>query len=74
VLTGGPAFGLPMLNVVRQAARFYRPATKFRAAAWECEPSNKLYLIEAMRPGRVPDMVEAVAERTRCHEETEEAA
>jgi hypothetical protein len=74
LLTGGPAIGTPMLNVAKQVSQFHRPATKFRAVAWECEPSNKLYLVEAMRPGRVPDVVEAVAERTRCHDGLPESA
>ena len=66
-LTGSPKFGTPWVEVVKQALRFERPATKFSAIAWECEPSNKVYLVEAMRPGRVPDPVSEMARRTRCH-------
>ncbi|GAB4452575.1 MAG: hypothetical protein OHK0029_03740 [Armatimonadaceae bacterium] len=69
-LVGGPAIGMPMVQVARQVTRFQRPATKFSALAWECEPSNKVYLIQAMRPGRVPDPVKEVAMRTPCHLET----
>lgn len=66
-LFGGPQFGNPMVNVVKQVLQFHRPATKFSALGWECEPSNKVFLVQAMRPGRVPDPVTAVAEKTLCH-------
>jgi hypothetical protein len=67
LLSGGPRVGGPWVEVVKQALRFERPATKFTAVAWECEASNKVYLVQAMRPGRVTDPVAGVAERTRCH-------
>lgn len=70
-LVGGPRFGAPWYGVVKQVMQFHRPATKFSAMAWECEPSNKVFLVQAMRPGRVPDPVELVASRTRCHDGAE---
>ncbi len=66
-LDGGLGFGMPMLNAIKTATRLQMPATRFSGRAWECEPSNKLYLVEAMRPRGAKDMVDAVAERTRCH-------
>jgi hypothetical protein len=68
LLTGGPAFGMPMMQVVKQAANLRRPATRFSAVAWGCDPSNKLYLVEGMRASNEPDRVAAVATRTLCHE------
>lgn len=67
VLTGGLAFGLPMLHAAREALRFQWPATRFSGVAWECEPANKLFAISQMRPAKQPAFAEAVAERTRCH-------
>ena len=66
-LRGGLAFGSPMVNAVKQVTRLQRPATRFDATAWECEPSNKLYLVESLRPARDRDIVEEVAGRTLCH-------
>lgn len=68
-LTGGPAFGLPMLQAYRDALRFQRPATRFRATAWECEPENKIFAVQSLRPARDAEIVRAIVERTRCHEE-----
>ena len=67
-LTGGPAFGPPMMEVAKQASRLQMPATRFSAQAWECEPSNKLYLIEGMRPRRAKDWIAEIAARTICHQ------
>ena len=67
-LTGGPAFGAPMSEVVKQASRLQLPATRFSGRAWECEPSNKLYLIEGMRPRGAKDWIPEIVERTKCHE------
>jgi hypothetical protein len=69
-LVGGLAVGMPMINAIRQATRLQWPATRFRAAAWECEPSNKLYLVESLRPSRrgTADDLDAVVARTRCHD------
>ena len=66
-LRGGLALGLPLMAAVREGVRFQRPATRFSARAWECEPGNKIYAVQAMRPRRVPDVVNEVAARTRCH-------
>lgn len=66
-LSGGPAFGLPMLEAAREVTRLQRPATRFSARAWECEPGNKIYAVQALRPRRMPDVVHDIAARTRCH-------
>jgi len=67
-LSGGPAFGLPMLEVAREVTRLHRPATRFSARAWECEPGNKIYAIQALRPrAALPGLVNEIAARTRCH-------
>lgn len=66
-LTGGPAFGTPMMELMKQASRMQMPATRFSAQAWECEDSNKLYLIEGMRTFRGRDWVGDVVRRTLCH-------
>lgn len=62
--TGGPAFGQPMIEVVQEATRFQKPATRFSGLAWEDEPANKMYLVQARRPRSEPDPVQAVAEAT----------
>lgn len=67
LLSGGPGLGMPMIQVVRQMGRFQYPATRFSGTAWECEPSNKLYLVEGLRPRHAPDRVAEVALRTLCH-------
>lgn len=73
-LSGGPAFGLPMINVARQVSRLHRPATRFGGVAWECEPTNKVFAVQTLRPPKVPDRTEEVARRTRCHDESGDAA
>ncbi|GEM_PF-575126 len=71
-LEGGPAVGLPMAEVVKQVGRLQRPATRFTGLAWECTVSNKIHLVEAMRPPAYADPVPAVAARTLCHRPGEE--
>lgn len=67
-LSGGPAFGLPMLDVAREVTRLHRPATRFSARAWECETGNKIYAIQALRPrAAMPGLVNEIAARTHCH-------
>lgn len=68
ILSGGLAWGLPMMGACREVLRFQRPATRFSSAAWECEPSNKIFAVSALQPGATADIVPAVVERTRCHE------
>lgn len=68
-LRGGLAFGMPMVQAVREATRLQRPATRFAGVAWECEPSNKVFAISELRPGNAPGIAAAVAERTLCHTE-----
>lgn len=70
-LTGRPAWGLPMLNALREALRFQRPATRFQATAWECEAANKIYAVQSLRPARDADIVREIVARTRCHGEGE---
>lgn len=66
-LDGGLKIGMPMINAMKQMGRLQRPATQFHGCAWECEPSNSLYLIESLRPPRVRDVTDEVASRTLCH-------
>ena len=66
-MQGRLAMGLGLTKAIQQVFRFQRPATRFRAAAWECEPGNKLYLIQAMRHGKAADVADEVAQRTVCH-------
>lgn len=66
-LSGGLAFGMPMAHAVREAMRFQRPATRFGGVAWECEPSNKLFAVSHLRPGKLPALADTVASRTLCH-------
>jgi len=66
-LAGGLEAGLPMFNAARDALQLRRPATRFSARAWECDPTNKIYAITAMRPANAPDVVGEIAARTRCH-------
>ncbi len=56
-----------MLGVVREVTRLQRPATRFSARAWECEPGNKIYAVQTLRPRRTPDVVHDITARTRCH-------
>ena len=62
--TGGPAWGQPMLDVVKEATRFQRPATRFTGLAWEDDVANKIYLVSARRPAREADVVDEVATAT----------
>ncbi len=66
-LAGGLDVGMPMFNAARDAVQLKRPATRFSARAWECDPTNKVYAITALRPANAPDVVGDVAARTRCH-------
>ena len=61
---GGPAFGQPMIEVVQEATRFQRPATRFSGIAWEDEAANKIYLVSARRPRSESDPVADVAVAT----------
>lgn len=69
VMRGGLAFGQPWAQAVREALALRIPATRFSARTWHCEPSNKIYLVQGLRPARAVDMIEAVCERLRCHTE-----
>jgi hypothetical protein len=66
-MTGGLAFGMPMLHAVREAMRLQWPATRFVGIAWECEPSNKLFAISHLRTRKQEDFADAIAKRTHCH-------
>jgi hypothetical protein len=68
-LCGGLALGAPWMKAVKQAARLQRPATRFLGRAWECEPSNSLYLVESLRPPQARDVTDEVIARTLCHGE-----
>lgn len=72
-MRGGPRIGTPLIQVAREVTRLQVPATRFRATAWECAPTNKIYLVQAMRPFRGRDVVGEVAARTRCHQDGEAA-
>ncbi len=61
---GGPAFGQPMLEAVRELTRFQKPATRFSGLAWEDKTANKIYLVEGRRPKSEPDAVPDIAKRT----------
>ncbi len=61
---GGPAFGQPMIEAVREATRFQRPATRYSGVAWEDEPANKIYLVGARRPRGEADLVGGIAAAT----------
>lgn len=67
LLSGGVKLGRPAGELVQQVTRLQKPATRFSGVAWECEPSNKLYLVEGFRPRSAPDVAREVAKRTRCH-------
>ena len=66
-LHGGLALGMPLVRAFQQVGQLQRPATRFDAVAWECEPSNKLFLIQSLRPASAPDPTGEVAARTVCH-------
>ena len=68
-MTGGLAFGQPWIQAIRETLSLRWPATRFDARAWHCEPSNKIYLVESLRPLRAADPIEEIAQRLRCHEE-----
>ncbi|MBC7806369.1 MAG: hypothetical protein H7145_09475 [Akkermansiaceae bacterium] len=61
---GGPGFGQPMLDVIRDITRFHKPATRFSGLAWEDEAANKIYLVQSRRPKSEPDPVPVVAAQT----------
>lgn len=61
---GGPGFGQPMIDVIREATRFQKPATRFSALAWEDEAANKIYLVQSRRPKSESDPIPTVAANT----------
>jgi hypothetical protein len=66
-LAGGPGWGLPMVQVAREVLRFKVPATRFRALAWQCETTNKVYAVQSLRVARSRDILGEVVARLRCH-------
>ncbi|WP_184203567.1 hypothetical protein [Armatimonas rosea] len=66
-LDGGLAFGQPWVQAFRDLMSLHVPATRFSARAWHCEPSNKIYLVQSLRPRRATDPVEEIVARMRCH-------
>jgi hypothetical protein len=62
--TGGPGFGQPMIDVMRELTRFQKPATRFSALAWEDEAANKIYLVQSRRPKSETDPVADIASQT----------
>ena len=68
-LSGGLGFGMPMANAAKQLSRLEIPPTRFSGVAWECEQSNRVFLVEGLRTRNAPDVVEAVVARTLCHGE-----
>ena len=69
VMRGGLSFGPPWAQAVREVLALRWPATRFSARTWHCEPSNKIYLVQGLRPTRAEDTIERVCERLRCHPE-----
>lgn len=67
-MQGGLAFGQPWAQALREVLSLRVPATHFSARAWHCEPSNKIYLVQSLRPFRAPDQLESLVARVRCHE------
>ena len=67
VLAGGLALGTPLVQIPQALSRFQWPATKFSATAWECEESNKVYLVQGLRTSHGTDFVGEIARRTLCH-------
>lgn len=62
--TGGPGFGQPMIDVIREVTRLQKPATRFSGLAWEDEATNKIYLVQSRRPKSEPDPVPTIAAQT----------
>ena len=62
--TGGPGFGQPMIDVLREATRLQKPATRFSGLAWEDDVANKIYLVQSRRPRSESDLVSEVAAQT----------
>ena len=52
-----------------QMTRGQKPATYFEARVWECPEANKIFLVQSVSRRPQPDVVDAIVERTRCHEE-----
>ena len=69
LLTGGLALGVPVVSAVKQLSRLELPPTRFSATAWECEQTNRVFLVESLRTTKTPDPVEGVVARTLCHPE-----
>ena len=67
-LTGRPEFGMPMLESFKTAAKnFHAPALRFSAVGWECEPGNKIYLVQHTRPRKALERASEIARRLACH-------
>jgi hypothetical protein len=43
------------------------PALQYAALLWECPESNRAYLIQSFSRRPQPELVEEIAQRTRCH-------
>ncbi len=66
-LVGGLALGMPVANAVKQLTKMEVPPTRFSALAWECDQTNRIFLVEGLRTTKALDMVGDVAARTICH-------
>lgn len=66
-MQGGLAFGPPWVQAFRELMSLRVPATRFSARAWHCEPSNKIYLVQCLRPFRATDPIDVLVSRMRCH-------
>ncbi|WP_309696160.1 hypothetical protein [Armatimonas sp.] len=66
-MQGSLAFGAPWVQAFRELLSLRVPATRFSARAWHCEPSNKIYLLQSLRPFRASDSIEELVSRMECH-------
>lgn len=68
VVARGQMSGLfQQLAAWRDALPSLRPATVYEAAVWECDESNKIYLIQSWRPKASPSLLGDLVARCECH-------
>ena len=55
-------------QAIPQITRLQKPATYFEARVWECPETNKIFLVQSVSRRPQPEIVDAIVERTQCHE------
>ncbi|NLI01627.1 MAG: hypothetical protein GX446_19320 [Chthonomonadales bacterium] len=65
--TGRVSGLLATLGAVRDSLPSVRPATEYEACAWECDETNKLYVLQTWRPRGASSLMGDLVARCECH-------